>query len=138
MGIKIKNLDHLPLTLGVQGIATAASNKDIVQVPFDGFLAAVNAVCASGGTGATDSIIDIHVLGVTIFSTAPKITFTSTSGAVTYGALTTDPLPVTAGTTISLDVDSISTNFSGVKVTVTISRRPPANTLLGKELDTLM
>jgi hypothetical protein len=137
MGIKIKNLDHLPLTLSLPGIATAATDKTAIQVPFNGFLAAINAVCASGGTGSTNSIVDIHYQGTTIFSTAPKVTFTATTGVVAYGALTSDPLSVTAGAVMTLDVDSISTNLSGVNITLTFSRRPPGATLLGKELDTL-
>jgi hypothetical protein len=137
MGIKVKNLDHLPIQLAVPGVVTAAANKIAAQVPFDGFLAAINAICASGGSGASDSIMDLNYNGTTIFSTSPKITFASTTGVVSFGALTTDPLPVTAGSVLSLDADSVSTTLSGVMVTVTISRRPPAQTLLGKELDTL-
>ena len=137
MGIKIKNLDHLPLVLSLPGIATAAADKDVIQVPFNGWLAGINAVCSSGGSGATNSIIDINYCGTTIFSAATKVTIASTTGVVTYSALTTDPLPVTTGATMSMDVDSISTNLSGVKITLTFSRRPPGATLVAGDLSTL-
>jgi hypothetical protein len=138
MGIKVRNQDHYVLRLPMSGIATAANNKIAANVPFDGFLANINAVCASGGTGATNSIIDVNYMGTTIFSSATKVTIASTSGVVTYGTFTTDPLGVTAGATISVDVDSISTNLSGVMITVTISRQPPSFTGTFSNLDSIL
>ena len=125
--IRIKNTAQQTLVLKVPGIATAAANKDSILIPFDGFISNIVACCASGGTGATNSILDVNYIGSTIFGTdAVKVTIASTTGVATYGAVSS-PFSVTFGAILSVDVDSISTNLSGTSIMVTISKTPPSS-----------
>jgi len=125
MGIRTRNLSTTILELQCSGAVTAAANKDALLIPFDGFISNIVAVCASGGTGATNSILDVNYQGTTIFSAATKITLASTTGVATYSAFTNDPQSVTYGAAMTLDADSVSTNLMGVKVYITLSRNNP-------------
>ncbi len=122
MGIRVKNLSNHILRLRSAGTLTAATDKDIATVPFDGFVSNVYAQCTSGGTGSTASIVDIHYLGTTIFSAATKVTLASTTGVVSYSALTSQPLAVTAGAYFTMDVDSIALAPANVEVMITITK----------------
>lgn len=124
--IKLGNVAQQVITLVAPGTVTAAANKDMAIVQFNGVLQNIYAACVSGGTGVTNSIADVNLNGTTIFGSATKITFASTTGTATYGTLTTDPTPVVAGDVISLDVDSVSTSPAGFIVDLVITRAQPA------------
>jgi hypothetical protein len=128
MGIKIRNLSQLLLHLKSSGTLTAATYKDLVKVPFAGFISNVVAKVIDGGSGAGPSIADIHLNGTTIFGAATKINIAATTGVITYGTFTTDPVQVAAGDVLSLDVDSISTAPISLIVTMTLTKTPPAAT----------
>lgn len=136
--IKDKNLGTAHIILKSSGVNTAATGKDSAFVPFNGFISNIIACCASGGTGATNSIIDVNYIGTTIFGAATKITFASTTGVASYSALSSDPYSVTAGATFALDVDSISTNLKGVHVDITISKSNPGTCTNLTDMDTIM
>lgn len=129
MGIKIKNLDHAIIELRSPGTLTAATNKDVVQIPFNGFIINITGRLSSAGTGVTSTVADVHLAGTTIFGGAGKLTFVATTGVTaTVATFTTDPVAVTAGQLLTLDVDSISTAPANLCVTMVLSRRPSAAT----------
>jgi len=127
--IKTKNIAHATLYLKAPGTVTAAVAKDVTIVPFDGFISNIVAACASGGTGATNSILDVNYNGTnsTIFGAATKVTLASTTGVASYSALSSTPFGVTAGAILTLDADSVSTTLSNVCVAVTVTKTPPAD-----------
>lgn len=70
--------------------------------PLTGFLIGVWANISAVGTG-TIPVIDILQNQTTIWG-ATKISFPASSRVATYGTLTTNPLPVTAGDVFTLNV----------------------------------
>lgn len=126
--IKPQNVAYQIINLCAPGTVAAAADKDAQIVAYSGWITNIFAFCISGGTGATNSIADVNLNGTTIFASATKVTYASTTGVATYGTFTTDPTPVAAGDVISLDVDSISTSPKGLCVQLVISRMNPAAT----------
>lgn len=123
MGIRVKNQHQYMINLSIPGTAvTAATNKACAIIPFPAKISNVYATCSSGGSGSTNSIVDVNLNGTTIFSAATKITFAATTGVATYSALSNNPTNVTAGSIISLDTDAVSTSLSNVNVVVTLTR----------------
>lgn len=122
MGIRVKNLTNYTLTLKCSKTLTATLNVDIARIPFDGRISNVVAKCSSGGSGANNTVLDVNLNGTSIFAAATKITLASTTGTPSYSALTATPLSVTAGSILSLDVDSVSANPMNAIVDVTITK----------------
>jgi len=111
MGIRTRNLQNAIIHLKAPGTVTAAADKDVAVAPFDGFITNIFAKCTDGGSGVTNSIADVNYQGTSIFgSDAVKLTFASTTGVVSYGAVSSSSVSVTAGGHFTLDVDSISTS----------------------------
>lgn len=130
MGIRVKNLQNHVIILRSPGTLTAATNKDVAKAMFNGFISNIVAKVTSGGTGSTNTIADIHLNGTTIFATATKLTFASTTGVASYAKMTTKPTPVTYGSMFTLDVDSIALAPANLVVQITISRtevKEPSN-----------
>jgi hypothetical protein len=124
MGIKVKNLDNYVLTFKYNKTLTATLNQDVQLVPFSGFISNVVGRIGSGGTGVTNTIIDLNYEGSTIFGAATKITFAATTGVASYSDLTTKPYHVTYGAMMSIDIDQIAANPMNAIVEVVISRQP--------------
>jgi hypothetical protein len=122
MGIRVKNQSHYILRLACPGTLTAAANKDVNIAPFAGKITNIYAAVLSGGTGVTNSIADVNINGTTIFSQAPKITITSTSGTIVYSTLSSQPTNVAAGDMFTLDLDSVGTSVTELCVLITITR----------------
>ena len=138
MGIRVKNLSNIVIALRAAGTLTATANKDCAKVPFTGMISNIVAKIADGGSGATNTIADLNLNGTTLFSESTKITLASTTGVASYGALTTDPTPVTYGSILSLDVDQISTTASNLIVEVTISKGPVSKCSFLEDQDVVM
>lgn len=126
MGIRTKNLHHYIITLRSAGTLTAATDKDVAKALMAGYITNVVGKVTSGGTGSTNTIVDINLNGTTIFAAATKITFASTTGVASYSALSSEPIAVTQGSMFTLDVDSIALAPKNVAVQITVSRTPVA------------
>lgn len=123
--INTRNLGTYHLHLRSLGTVTAAANKDAAVVPFDGFIANIVATFSTV-TGNTNSVIDLHYLGTTIFGAATKITVSTLSTIPSYSTLSSNEFGVTAGSILSMDVDSVSTTLTNILVDITITKTPPA------------
>ena len=132
--IKTRNLGDYKIHLKAAGEVAAGANKDVAKVPFDGWLANVVASFSSI-TGNTNSVVDINYLGTSIFGGTARITLSTLSNTPTYNTLSTDPLPVTAGSLFTMDVDSVSTTLTNLIVDLVITRTPPAKTTTLSNLD---
>ena len=126
MGIRSKNLHHHIITLRSAGTLTAATDKDVAKALFSGFITNIVGKVTSGGTGATNTIVDVNLNGTTLFSAATKITFASTTGVASYSALSSEPVSVTYGSMFTLDVDSIASAPKNCTVQITVSKTPVA------------
>jgi hypothetical protein len=100
--IKLYNQADFLAYLSQAGALTVAANADAVMSPLTGFLIGIWANIGAVGTG-TIPVIDVLQNETTIWG-ATKISFPASSRAATYGALTTNPLPVTAGDVFTLVV----------------------------------
>ena len=125
MGIRIKNLTNTTLHLRSAGTLTAATDKDVAKVPFDGFISNITGGVVGAGTGSTNTIADIHYLGTTIFATATKLTFAATTGVMSSSLVST--LSVTAGAYFTLDIDQVPAAGTPkhLEILITISRNNP-------------
>lgn len=104
----------LPGTQSTTGIAQA-----VAVIPFDGYISNIYAKCVSQASTAEASF-DINVEGTSILDTTK---LTCSAGVVGYGTHSVDPVAVTAGSILSLDVDTPSDNpVVGFEVLVTISK----------------
>lgn len=126
MGIRVKNLHNHIITLRSAGTLTAAANKDVAKAAFSGYITNIVGKVTSGGTGATNTIVDVNLNGTTLFAAATKITFASTTGVASYSALSSEPVSVTYGSMFTLDVDSISSAPANLVVEITVSKTPVA------------
>ena len=122
MGIRTKNLHHHIITLRSAGTLTAASDKDVAKALFDGFITNIVGKVTSGGTGSTNTIVDVNLNGTTLFSTATKMTFASTTGIASYSPLSNEPVSVTYGSMFTLDVDSVALAPKNLVVQITVSK----------------
>jgi hypothetical protein len=123
MGIKSKNMDEQDFVLIVPGAVAADANLDQNFAKFSGYIHnGYGEMLGAGVTGST--IADVNKNGTTIFSAAPKITFTAAAAASSYSALSSEA--VTKGDKFSLDVDSIHTGTApdGLAVHIRLGRRP--------------
>ncbi len=135
MGIKVKSLDHAILDMSLQGTLAAGLHKIVTIAPFTGYLVGLIVKAQDAGTGTTATKLDVNKNGTTIFSASTtQISVASTTGAVSIGALTTDPHPLAAGDVLAIDIDAVPTNPINLGVAFVISKRP-ANFVLLTNLD---
>jgi hypothetical protein len=128
MGIRIKNLHNYILRLRVNSTLSATTDKDCVVAPFAGQISNVFSTFTTLGTAA-HPILDVHKNGTTIFSASTKITGTTTSGVMSYSALSSPN--VDAGDIFTLDVDTSGTAAVNATVLITITRTDvPTNSTL--------
>lgn len=139
--IRLKNLGEPDLFMfQVPGSLATNANADSFVVPFSGFLKGVFAAFATAGVpGTSNASLDIKQNGTSIFTATPNgIVFPFASPSRFQGsnsALTSDPLPVTAGDVFSLACVQYGsgTQPTNLGVAVVFTRRisPVAATLFG-------
>jgi len=139
--IRLKNLGEPDLFMfQVPGLLATGTNKDCIVIPFSGFLKGIFAAFGNAGVPTTSNAsLDIKQNGTSIFSATPNgIVFPFASPSRFQGsnsALTSDPLPVTAGDVFSLDAVQYGggTQPTNLAVALVFTRRisPVAATLFG-------